>query len=120
MAVTLTVDELREALRAGDSDTETADLTRRLEYAIEAVGKYVPGNLVPSVIGNEAVIRLAGYLYDKPNATRGDSFANAMRNSGAAAALLPYRKHRAGHIEDAPAAEGEPTGAGLFLTWGGG
>ena len=45
---------------------------------------------------NEAAIRLAGYLFDQPNAGRGLSFANAGRNSGAWAILLPFRVHRAG------------------------
>ena len=49
----------------------------------------------PDVIVNEAVIRLAGYLYDKPYVS-GAGGANHLLNSGAGAILLPYRIHRAG------------------------
>ena len=48
---------------------------------------------------NEAVRRLAGYLLDQPEASRSDAYANAMRNSGAARMLLPYRIHRAGYAD---------------------
>ena len=40
-------------------------------------------------------------MYDQPNAGRGLSFAHALRNSGAAAILLPYRIHRAGSTSEA-------------------
>ena len=41
------------------------------------------------VAHNEAVVRLAGYLFDQPNAGRGVVHADALRNSGARAILLP-------------------------------
>ena len=41
---------------------------------------------------------LSGYLFDQPNAGRGSTYANALRNSGAAAILMPYRVHRAGSV----------------------
>ena len=50
----------------------------------------------PEATANEAVIRLAAYIYDQPNAGRGVMYANAMRSSGASAILLPYRIIRAG------------------------
>ena len=53
---------------------------------------------------NEAVILLSGYLFDKPTASAGDGFANAMRNSGAGRVLLPYRVHRAGYADTVEAA----------------
>ena len=49
-------------------------------------------------------MRLAGYLFDQPNAGRGLPFANAGRNSGAWAILLPFRVHRAGSTGEAVAA----------------
>ena len=61
-------------------------------------------------IVNEAAIRLAGYLFDQPNAGRGLSYANAGRNSGAWAILLPFRVHRAGSTGDAVAAAQEAVG----------
>ena len=48
---------------------------------------------------NEAVRRLAGYLFDQPEAGRGDAYSNALRNSGAQRMLLPYRLHRAGYAD---------------------
>ena len=97
MAVTLTVAELQAALRLGDSAEETAEVTRLLEYSTEAVTKHAPNASDTSM--NEAVRRLAGYLFDQPEAARGDGYANALRYSGAARILLPYRVHRAGYAE---------------------
>ncbi len=99
MAVTLTAAELAAALRLGDSAEETAEATRLLGYATEAVTKHAPD--APDVAHNEAAIRLAGYLFDMPNAGRGAGYADALRNSGAAAILHPYRVHRAGSTAEA-------------------
>ena len=107
MVVTLGITELVAALRLSDSPEELAEATRLLEYATEAVTKHVP--TAPDAIHNEAVRRLAGYLYDQPEASRGDAYSNALRNSGAARMLLPYRVHRAGYsdaMESAQAAVG--------------
>ena len=107
MVVTLGITELVAALRLSDSPEELAEATRLLEYATEAVTKHVP--TAPDAIHNEAVRRLAGYLYDQPEASRGDAYSNALRNSGAARILLPYRVHRAGYsdaMESAQAAVG--------------
>ena len=94
MAVTLTIAELLAALRLGDSPEELAETTRLLAYASQAVTKHVP--TAPDATHNEAVRRLAGYLFDQPEAGRGDAYANSLRNSGAGRILLPYRVHRAG------------------------
>ena len=94
MAVTLTVQELQAALRLGNTAEETAEVARLLAYATEAVVKHVPN--APDVAHNEATRRLGSYLFDMPEAGRGDSYANAMRSSGAARMLLPYRVHRLG------------------------
>ena len=97
MAVTLTAAQLVAALRLSDSPEELAEATRLLAYATEAVTKYAPD--APDVTHNEAARRLAGYAYDQPEAGRGDAYANAGRNSGAWAVLLPYRIHRAGYSD---------------------
>ena len=97
MAVTLTVTELLAALRLGDSAEETAEVTRLLAFATEAVTKHAP-NAADTAM-NEAVRRLAGYLFDQPEAARGDAYSNALRNSGAQRMLLPYRLHRAGYAD---------------------
>ena len=97
MAVTITIEELRAALRLTDSTEETAEVTRLLAYCTEAVEKHVP--TAPDTIHNEAVRRLCGYLFDMPEAARGDAYSNALRNSGASRMLLPYRVHRLGYTD---------------------
>ena len=109
MAITLDAAGLVAALRLGDSAEELAEVTRLLAYASEAVTKHVP--TAPDAVHNEAIRRLAGYLYDQPEAARGDAYANALRNSGAARMMLPYRVHRAGYadaVDAAQAAVGTP------------
>ena len=95
MAVTIIAAELAAAMRLGDEPEEIAEATRLLAYATEAVTRHVP--TAPDATHNEAVIRLAGYLFDQPYAGRGTSYANALRHSGSASILLPYRIHRAGN-----------------------
>ena len=92
MAVTITAAEAAAAIRLGETAEETAEVTRLLNYATEAVTKHAPE--APDVVHNEAVVRLAGYLFDQPFAA-GGRFQQSLRNSGAAAILLPYRAHRA-------------------------
>ena len=82
MAVSITAAELLDALRLGGSAEETAEATRLLAYATEAVTKHV--ETAPDTVHNEAVRRLCGYLFDMPEAARGDAYGNALRNSGAA------------------------------------
>ena len=94
MAVTIIAAELAAALRLGDTDEELAEATRLLAYTTVAITRHVP--TAPDAVHNEAAIRLAGYLYDQPNAGRGTSYANALRNSGSASILLPYRIHSLG------------------------
>ena len=96
MAVTITQAELSAALRLGTTDEENAQATRLLAYASTAVLKHAP--LAPDTVHNEAAIRLCGYLYDQPTAGRGNSYGNALRYSGAASILLPYRIARAGTV----------------------
>ena len=97
MAVTIDAAGIVAALRLNDSSEELAEVTRILAYASDAVVVHVPN--APDSAQNEAVRRLCGYLYDMPEAARGDAYANAMRNSGAARMLLPYRRHRAGYAD---------------------
>ena len=89
MAVTLSVAELAAALRLNDSADETAEVTRLLGYVSIAIPNHAPN--APDTVHNEAARRLGGYIFDQPEASRGDSYANAMRSSGAARMLLPYR-----------------------------
>lgn len=103
MAVTITAQELSERLRVGSTPEELAEVQYLLDYASVAVLKYAP-DAPGDLVHNEAVRLLAGYLFDAPTQSGGDRFANAMRNSGAARTLLPYRVHRAGSVDDALAA----------------
>ena len=96
MAVTIKRKVLCGALRLGDSPEEMAEVERLLTYSKTAVERHVA--ICPDEVHNESVCRLAGYLFDQPNAGRGLAYANAMRNSGAASILAPYRVHRAGII----------------------
>ena len=108
MAVTLTVAQLAASLRLGNSPEETAEATRLLAYSSEAVLRHAPEATDTAL--NEAAIRLSGYLYDQPNAGRGLSFAHALRNSGSAGILLPYKIHRAGSVSEAIAAAQQAVG----------
>lgn len=112
MAVTLTVAEVAAAIRVGDSTAETAEVTRLLEYATEAISTFLTTAYAatPAAVVNEATVRLAGFLYDQPTVSGRDQLANALRSSGAGAILLPYRIHRAGLIDASP--EAATTAAG--------
>ena len=98
--------------RLGTSTEETAESARLLTYVMAAISRHLGDayEAAPEAVLNEAGIRLAGYLFDQPNAGRGLSFANAGRNSGAWAILLPYRVHRAGSTGEAVAAAQEAVG----------
>ena len=103
MALTLTQVQLSAAIRLGDSAEEVAESARLLTYVTEAIARHLGDayEAAPEAVVNEAGIRLAGYLFDQPNAGRGLSFANAGRNSGAWQILLPFRVHRAGSTGEA-------------------
>ena len=100
----LTDAQLLAALRLSDSPEETQQVVRLRPVARTMVQRFAPA--APELIKDEAVVRIAGYYFDLPYASRGTSLANAMANSGAGALLLPYREHRAGGIRTAPAGDG--------------
>ena len=115
MPVTLTQAELSGALRLGDSTEEDAEAARLLSFATAAVARHLGDAFddAPDAVVNEGVIRLAAYLFDQPNAGRGTMYADALRSSGAAMILLPFRVIRAGSTGDAVAAASrlQPTGS---------
>ena len=94
MAVTITRAQLAARMRLGRTQTELDEVDHLLAEATEAVIRLAPD--CPDVIHNMAVWRYASYSYDRPFASADTRFSNVMRNSGAAAALLPYRNHRLG------------------------
>ena len=116
MAVSLTVEQLLQALRLGTSDQETDQAKRLLAYATEAVTRHVPGE-IPDAISNEAVIRLSGYLFDQPFSPRGPMYANALRNSGAASAYCLTEFTGAGSVEGAIAAAQQAIGTPGNPVW---
>lgn len=96
MAVTITAAALAVALRVDDGSDEMAQITRLLAVATATVEQRAPK--APDAVQDEAVVRMAGYLYDQPNAGRNMAYAAALRNSGGLALLLPWRVHGAGVI----------------------
>ena len=103
MAVTLDVNTLA---RVVGIDVDVA--TRLLAVSTELVNRYAPA--APDSVGNEAVIRTAGYLSEQPAAPiRSEKTGNiessfavthlsAVRHSGAMALLSPYKIRRGGAI----------------------
>ena len=73
-------------------------MTRLLAVVEAMVEKYAPN--APAALQNEAAIRICGYLFDAPAAPGGAAYANALRNSGAAVLLLPWREYRLGSMAD--------------------
>ena len=55
--------------------------------------------------------RLVGHYFDQPEAARGNTYANAMMNSGAGRILLPYRIRRLGLSGKDAVAEAMATGS---------
>lgn len=101
MAVMITVGDLAAAIRVGTSASETTEVTRLLNYGIAAVSRFLGDAYedAPEAVVNEAVIRLAGYLYDMPDAGRGVGFAEPLRNSGALSIIAPYKVRRAARLD---------------------
>ena len=113
MAVTLTVAQLALEMRVGTTEAETELVTRRLAYAEIAIARHLEGEFAttPEAVVNEAAVRLCAYLYDQPTASSGLAFGNAMRFSGAARILLPYRLHKASPTAEAVAAVNDAVGS---------
>ena len=93
MAVTLTLAQLAVELRVVAAETDaipagpSAVLTRLLAASTETVQEYAPD--APEALQNEAVVRLAGRLYDQAgHEARG---VNPFLASGAAALLSRHR-----------------------------
>ena len=103
MAVTLSESELAGALGVNQA------LADRLHpVAVALVGRYAPA--APDAVANEAAIRCAGWLADKPSASlQSERFGDveiswatgqlsALRHSGAMALLSAFKVRRAGAI----------------------
>ena len=92
--VTLNTGELAVALRIATATDETLDgglqgvLDRHRDTAKAMVERYAPD--APETVLNEAAIRVAGFLYDRPP-EQANRAISAMLHSGAQALLVPWR-----------------------------
>ena len=96
MAVDVT--QLGAALRITDGSAEPVEPIRSILSRYLGVGQALveqQAAAAPEAIQDEAIIRMAAYLYDSPPAAAGSGFADAWRNSGASALVLRWRVIRA-------------------------
>ena len=91
MAVTVAQLAAYLGIEARDAD-QTAELQRLLDAAGSTVEDDAPD--APASIKDLAIQRFAAYQHDQPFAARGQSFANAFVNSGAASVLSRWRIRR--------------------------
>ena len=107
MPVNLTAAALATAMRVGTTTEELTEVTRLLAFGTDAVERYL-GPLcydrADTSAVNEAAIRLAGYVYDMPNAGRGDRHTDPIRYSGAGRILSPFLVHRGAAVAEGPEA----------------
>ena len=88
MAITFTDLAIALRLSVDGTDVEAAQqgiLNRLIGVGEAHIALLAPN--APEAIRDEAIIRLATYLYDVPSAGRRDAYANAFVNSGAGALL---------------------------------
>ena len=93
----LHVNDLRAALKFGNSTDETVELTRLLSVGI-GTGKQVfkRQSTVPDDIKAEAIIRVCGYIVDSPFSSPGSGYAGAFHNSGARGTDSPLERTAGG------------------------
>ena len=96
MSVTITVPELAGELGYGDGATVPPEpvngrITRHLAGAIPIIETWANDPTCPDAVHNLGTMRYVGYTMDQPTATANISFANALVNSGAAAAMRQWR-----------------------------
>jgi len=96
----LTVTDYSIAIRASTAAPAEPILslvTRLKGLTDAAVARYAPA--APEAVRDEASVLMGGYLWDGPQTQFGGSpSSNALRHSGAASILAPYRVHSAGII----------------------
>ncbi|MDE0001745.1 MAG: hypothetical protein OXQ29_03520 [Rhodospirillaceae bacterium] len=107
MAVTLDIPGLAVAIRAaGSTEAIPPGVQTVLGYILPATTALIVSHApkAPDDIHNAAAIRLAGWLYEAdPTDSR---MQDAVRVSGAAVLLAPFREHQAGVL--GPGAQLEP------------
>ena len=104
MAVTLA--QLSVALRITVDATATVPepaagiLTRIQSWATAEISGRAPG--APDNYADQALVLLAGYVYDRPPAERGSAFANAWENSGTSDILRRWVNRRGFLLDNDP------------------
>ena len=97
----VSIKQLADALRVDnpEDDAVLENLTHWLRAAREIIN--VRSTTAPIAIADASVIRLASYLYDQPTTSKGQTYGNALINSGAGSLLGPWIVRRlAGAVED--------------------
>ena len=100
MAVTRTIEQLGADLRIGDGLEAPEGAVGIVLARVGATARVLVDTAAPDApeaIANEAYVRAAGYLYDN-DASTGRGSPDALKASGAAALLGPYRSKRGGLI----------------------
>ena len=92
MAVTVEALAVALRLQAGGSVVEPllSELTRLRDVAQAIVTSY-GSTSVPQAVQDEAVMRIANFLYSAPDSPMTDKYADIVRNSAADALLRPYK-----------------------------
>ena len=76
----VTIEELARSLRVGSTPQEVAELAKLLEVATVLVDQYAP--LAPTVVLDQAIKQVCGFLYDKPTVQRSASAAVLTNSEG--------------------------------------
>ena len=98
------IGDLAAALRITDGtmpEEPIKGILRRLKTVAEAHAN-IEAPEAPDKVRDEACIRMAAYLYDQPSTGSGLGYANAWRNSGAAALVSRWVRRRLGDPEEVP------------------
>ena len=111
----LSIAQLAAALRLGDGVSAPDEPIAGILTRLLAVGNGIAERLAPDApeqTKDAAVIQFTAYLYDQPSVGGRLTYANAWRNSGAAAILAPWRRLTAVTVETAAseASSGSTTG----------
>lgn len=94
----LTVAQLAAALRLGDGTEAPEEPVLSILTRLKGVGEALVENDAPDApdsIKEEAMIRVAGYLYDQPESPATAGYAAAWKNSGAASLVSRWVKRQA-------------------------
>ena len=114
---TISIAALAAAMRLGDGSAALTEPINGIVTRLGGVGEALVtlyADSAPLAVRQEAIIRLAAYLYDSPDIRSGDRYAAAWRNSGAASLVSPWVERRISDDEDVQAVEVPiPTVGGL-------